>query len=70
MAVPYKELFSKWGTIAPCMPKYREFLKKTNRKDIKKIQVFMNESAQASKYAIRNMQYTIDNSHSMPGDSQ
>jgi len=42
-----QELFSKWGTIAPCMPKYLEFLKKTNRKDIKKIQVFMNESAQA-----------------------
>lgn len=41
------ELLGTWQKIGPCMSKYAEFLKKTNRKDLKKIQVFMNEGAQA-----------------------
>merc|ERR1712242_197380 len=36
-----------WERMAVCMPKYAEFFKKTNRKDLKRAHVFMNEAAQA-----------------------
>lgn len=42
-----QELLTTWRAVAPCMPKYAEFLKKTNKKDLKRIHVFMNENAQA-----------------------
>eukprot|EP00405_Crypthecodinium_cohnii_P005464 CAMPEP_0194749214 /NCGR_PEP_ID=MMETSP0323_2-20130528/3410_1 /TAXON_ID=2866 ORGANISM="Crypthecodinium cohnii, Strain Seligo" /NCGR_SAMPLE_ID=MMETSP0323_2 /ASSEMBLY_ACC=CAM_ASM_000346 /LENGTH=266 /DNA_ID=CAMNT_0039664153 /DNA_START=80 /DNA_END=880 /DNA_ORIENTATION=+ len=42
-----QELFNVWDKVGVCMPRYAEFLKKTNRKDLKRIHVFMNEKAQA-----------------------
>lgn len=42
-----QELLVTWRKIATCMPKYAEFLKKTNKKDLKRIHVFMNDEAQA-----------------------
>jgi len=40
-------LLAKWQQLAVCMPRYAEFLKKTNRKDLKRPHVFMNDAAQA-----------------------
>mmetsp|Transcript_118308 Transcript_118308/g.334319 ORF Transcript_118308/g.334319 Transcript_118308/m.334319 type:complete len:263 (-) Transcript_118308:95-883(-) len=42
-----QELLSKWEKVAVCMPRYLEFTQKTNRKDLKRPHVFMNDTAQA-----------------------
>lgn len=42
-----QELLSTWGKIGVCMPYYLQFQKKTKKRDIKKVHVFMNEKAQA-----------------------
>jgi len=42
-----EKLLCTWERLGFCLPKYREFLQKVNRKDIKRIHVFMNEDAQA-----------------------
>lgn len=42
-----QEIMSKWERLHVCMPKYADFLKKTNRKDLKKPHIFMNDAAQA-----------------------
>lgn len=41
-----EHLLETWNKLEVCMPKYKEFLSKVNRKDIKKIHVFMNDDAQ------------------------
>jgi len=40
-------IFSTWEKVYSCMPQYEKFLATTNRKDLKRIHVFMNEKAQA-----------------------
>jgi len=42
-----QQLLAKWEQLAVCMPTYAEFLRHTNRKDLKKAHVFMNDAAQA-----------------------
>eukprot|EP00929_Paragymnodinium_shiwhaense_P070714 TRINITY_DN35837_c0_g1_i1.p1 TRINITY_DN35837_c0_g1~~TRINITY_DN35837_c0_g1_i1.p1 ORF type:complete len:315 (+),score=86.69 TRINITY_DN35837_c0_g1_i1:124-945(+) len=41
-----EDIFDKFQKIGPCMPKYTDFLKTTNKKDLKKPHVFMNDTAQ------------------------
>lgn len=43
-----QSLLSKWQKLAFCLPRYSAFLAKTNRKDLKRAHVFMNEEAQAA----------------------
>lgn len=42
-----QKLFGMFEKVGPCLPRYEQFLKKTNRKDLKRAHVFMNEEAQA-----------------------
>eukprot|EP00811_Abedinium_folium_P005916 NODE_15444_length_1049_cov_9.603037.p2 GENE.NODE_15444_length_1049_cov_9.603037~~NODE_15444_length_1049_cov_9.603037.p2 ORF type:complete len:257 (+),score=86.97 NODE_15444_length_1049_cov_9.603037:89-859(+) len=42
-----EELLEKWGKIGLCMSHYQDFRRKTKKRDIKKLHIFMNEKAQA-----------------------